>query len=124
MCGPLLFGLSFALGLVCALPAHAQHRNLTAGGELRHGVYGWIVPGATPPPVIFKQPVIVSQALGAAPSQPVYLYVPPGQVRKWPQHCGRWNACELPVFFVRMDNSPSQLGSWKHLREQYALHRE
>jgi hypothetical protein len=55
-------------------------------------------------------------------SEPVYLYVPPGQVRKWKQNCGKWSACEQPVLFVRVDDSPSRWGHWRLLREQLALH--
>jgi hypothetical protein len=110
-----LAGLALT-GLLCAA-AHAQvpYVNVTAGGVLRPGVYGRIDIGrAPPPPVIYPQPVMVSQPLVPPGVRPVYLYVPPGQARKWPQHCARYQACDLPVLFVRMDNSPSRLGRWKN----------
>ena len=97
-----------------ATQAHADYRNVTAGGSLRHGVYGRIeLKTAAAPPVIYKQPMVADAANGDVQARPVYLYVPPGQVRKWPQHCHKWNACGQPVLFVRMDNSPSRLGQWK-----------
>ena len=76
------------------------------------GVYGRINVRGTPPPVIYAEPVVARQSSASA-QQPVYLYVPPGQVRRWPQHCAKWDACERPVYFVRVDDSPSRLGSWK-----------
>lgn len=115
------------LTVLASRPAQAapplKFRNVTAGGELRPGVYGRIEPAAEPPPVIYPRPVIATQLLVPPDTKPVYLYVPPGQVRKWPQSCMKWHACDLPVLFVRVDHSPSRLGHWKRLREQYALDR-
>jgi hypothetical protein len=105
--------------------AAAEYRNLTTGAALRPGVYGRIVlkGKAMPPPVIYDQPVIASQPLVPAASKPVYLYVPPGQVRKWKQNCARWGACDEPVLFVRMNDSPSRWGQWRQLRDpQLAFH--
>jgi hypothetical protein len=107
-------------------PARAQepgdYRNVTAGGPLRPGIYGRIViKGSVPPPVIYPQPVVASGALDPMRAAPVYLYVPPGQVRKWKQNCSRWSACDAPVLFVRVDDSPSRWGRWRVLREDIAL---
>jgi hypothetical protein len=120
--------LAAILALGLAAPAFAaqaaDYRNVTAGGPLRPGVYGRIVfKGKAPPPVIYPQPVIASQALVPAHVDPVYLYVPPGQVRKWKDSCKRWKACDEPVLFVRVDDSPSRWGSWRVLREaELGLH--
>jgi len=108
--------------LAAAGCAHAQvdaWRNVTAGGPLRAGVYGRIVPKpkAPPPPLIYPKPVIASAVFVPARVTPVYLYVPPGQVRKWKDNCARWKACDQPVLFVRMDHSPSRWGEWRQLRE-------
>ncbi|QJW84001.1 hypothetical protein HK414_08835 [Ramlibacter terrae] len=116
----------FASVAVLAGGASAQSvdgfRNVTAGGPLRHGVYGRIdVPAAAAPPLIYDKPVVAAER-GAAPgARPVYLYVPPGQVRKWSRHCAKWSACEQPVLFVRMDASPSRWGQWRQYREDVAL---
>jgi hypothetical protein len=32
--------------------------------------------------------------------QPVYLWVPPGHRKHWSKHCGRYEACGVPVYFV------------------------
>jgi hypothetical protein len=111
-----------ALALGCVLAAALAHahaaapaspRNLTTGGPLKAGHYGRIDPRGSTPPVIYTQPVIASQAWVRPGVKPVYLYVPPGQVRRWGEHCMKWKACDEPVLFVRMEDSPSRLGSWK-----------
>jgi hypothetical protein len=112
-----------AFALLSALaPAAAQqdnaYRNVTAGGPLRPGVYGRIeVRGGTPPPVIYAAPQVAEQGVTPPRRQPVYLYVPPGQVRKWKQNCAKWSACEEPVLFVRVEQSPSRWGNWRQLRD-------
>jgi len=120
---PTVAVLAVALAAIAAT-ANAQepgYRNATAGGKLRHGVYGRIeVRGSTPPPLIYSHPVIATQALVPANAQPIYFYVPSGQVRKWKQHCAKWQACEQPVLFVRMESSPGRWGLWRHKREQVA----
>lgn len=100
-------------GTAAAAPNHAYF-NVTAGGPLRAGVYGRIeIRNAPPPPLIHPQPVVAAQPLGKPALRPVYLYVPPGHARKWDRHCGKYQACETPVYFVRMDDSPSRWGKWK-----------
>ena len=96
-------------------PAAAAYLNTTAGGPLRPGVYGRIeITGkSAAPPVIYSRPVVASRAVLPSSVKPVYLYVPPGHARKWARHCGKYRACDLPVYFVRMDDSPSKLGRWK-----------
>jgi hypothetical protein len=107
-----------ALLFAAAGPATAAYLNTTAGGPLRPGVYGRIEIGkSAPPPLIYSQPVVASRAVLPKTVKPVYLYVPPGQVRKWTRHCGKYHACDLPVYFVRMDDSPSKLGRWKNRSE-------
>ena len=112
------------LGALAAAPAAAgELRNLTTGGPLRPGIYGRIeVRGSTPPPVIYAQPVLAGHSFIPAGAKPVYLYVPPGQVRKWKDNCARWSACEQPVLFVRVEDSPSRWGQWRQFRDQLALH--
>jgi hypothetical protein len=44
---------------------------------------------------------VVAQPVYAAPVQPVYMYVPPTHVHQWHQHCGYYNACSRPVYFVQ-----------------------
>jgi len=59
------------------------------------------------------QPVVAARPLGPIRGEPLYLYVPTGQVRKWSRYCERYQACERPVFFVRVDDNPGKLGRWK-----------
>ena len=70
------------------------------------GVYGRIDIGRFPQPqLVVQQPVIIIRApvaVAVAP-QPVYLWVPPGHRKDWRKHCGRYNACGVPVYFVRDD---------------------
>jgi hypothetical protein len=118
--------LAFAALAATSLVSHAQAgnwRNVTAGGPLRPGIYGRIeVRGAVPPPVIYHRPVMASHLLLPPDAKPVYLYVPPGQVRKWKRNCARWKACDEAVLFVRVDHSPSRWGRWRQWREDLALH--
>lgn len=70
------------------------------------GVYGRIDIGRFPQPqVIVPQPVIVAPpaVVVAQPVQPVYVWVPPGHRKHWSKHCHEYNACGVPVYFVRHD---------------------
>ena len=113
--------ITVALGALAVAAGERDWRNVTTGGHLRPGIYGRIeVRGAAPPPVIYPQPVLANSSIERVQREPVYLYVPPGQVRKWKQHCAKWSACDEPVLFVRVDQSPSRWGQWRHRREQLA----
>jgi hypothetical protein len=50
----------------------------------------------------------------------VCWYLPPGQVRKWATYCRKYAACDVPVYFVRMDDNPGKLGQWKIKRGRNA----
>ena len=101
---------------------YAGYRNVTAGGGLRPGIYGRIAVrgNAAPPPVIYPQPLLANGSIERVRREPVYLYVPPGQVRKWKQNCAKWSACGEPVLFVRVQQSPSRWGEWRQRRDQLA----
>ena len=88
-------------------------RNLTTGGPLKPGLYGRIQVRDAAPPLVHANPVVAKRSPAADAHEPVYLYVPPGQLRRWTEHCAKWQACERPVYFVRVDDSPSRLGEWK-----------
>lgn len=104
-----------ACAAAAAETAHPGWRNLTTGGPMRAGIYGRIEvrPGAEPPPLVFDRPLVAQAPDRPGEARPVYLYVPPGQLRRWAQHCDKWKACGRPVYFVRVDDSPSRLGGWK-----------
>jgi hypothetical protein len=71
------------------------------------GVYGRIDIGNFPQPQVWvPQPVIVARptvVVPGPPVQPVYMWVPPGHRKDWSKHCSRYNACGVPVYFVRDD---------------------
>jgi hypothetical protein len=69
------------------------------------GVYGRVDIGRFPQPqVIVAQPVVVARPVVVAqPVQPVYMWVPPGHRKHWHQHCHAYDACGVPVYFVRHD---------------------
>ena len=76
------------------------------------GFYGSVDIGGGPPPAyINTQPVWGGAVVTGA--EPMYLRVPPSHQRDWRRYCGRYNACDHPVHFVRED--------W--YRERYA-HRD
>lgn len=64
------------------------------------GFYGQLDVGGYPPPqVIYSQPMMVEQGFMNRP--PVYLRVPPGQIRHWHRYCRQYNACGERVYFVQ-----------------------
>jgi hypothetical protein len=95
-----------AVGLaLLAIGAQAQlpYVNATVSGQLQPGVYGRIdIGNAPPPPLIYAQPVIIQRPAVFVQQQPMYLHVPPGHAKKWSKHCGKYNACGQPVYFVKV----------------------
>ncbi|HEU0203899.1 MAG TPA: hypothetical protein VFR86_26105 [Burkholderiaceae bacterium] len=70
------------------------------------GVYGRIDIGGLPQPpmVVLPKPVIIQPPrVVVAQPQPVYLWVPPGHRKDWRKHCGKYDACGVPVYFVKDD---------------------
>ena len=68
------------------------------------GFYGRIDIGDFPQPrVIYARPVVIRPVPVGVVVQPVYVHVPPGHAKKWRKHCGKYNACNQPVYFVRED---------------------
>lgn len=54
-----------------------------------------------PPRVIYGSPIIVHRHVDMY--EPLYLRVPPGHAKHWSRFCGRYDACDHPVYFVRDD---------------------
>lgn len=96
-----------ALTCAAAVPVtHAQSVSISATitGEVVPGVYGQVVLGNRPPPLlVYAQPVLVEPPPAAIvePVGPIYLHVPPGHARNWRKHCHEYHACNRPVYFVR-----------------------
>jgi hypothetical protein len=75
------------------------------------GVYGRIQLGDFPrPALVMPQPVIIAPPAYRVERSPIYLYVPTAHQRDWRRYCGRYSACNQPVYFVRDE--------W--VRERYA----
>ncbi len=68
------------------------------------GVYGRIDIGRFPQPqVVVAQPVVIAPPPVVAAQSPMYLWVPYGHRKHWRKHCHEYNACGVPVYFVRHD---------------------
>ena len=69
------------------------------------GVYGRIDIGRFPQPVLVApQPVLIAPPrMVVVRPQPVYMWVPPGHQKKWNKHCHKYNACGVPVYFVKQE---------------------
>jgi hypothetical protein len=87
------------------------------------GVFGRVDIGRfpEPPQVVVRAPVIVMpQRQAEYAPEPVYLWVPPEHRRDWRRHCGRYDACGVPVYFVRenwyQDNVHRGRGRWDDRR--------
>ncbi|MCL2458365.1 MAG: hypothetical protein FWF31_05840 [Desulfobulbus sp.] len=63
------------------------------------GFYGRIdIGNFQQPRLIYSEPVIARRVTTWYP--PIYLRVPPGHRQQWYRHCGAYNACGRPVYFV------------------------
>ena len=92
--------------LAAALSASAADVDvrIIVSSEVRPGVYGRVdIGGAPPPPVLYREPVVVRRVSRPARPEPVYLHVPPGHAKNWSKHCHRYRACDQPVYFVTSD---------------------
>ena len=64
------------------------------------GFYGQIdIGGYPPPPVIYRQPRVGYYVQPDRP--PLYLRVPPGHAKNWSRYCGKYDACNEWVYFVK-----------------------
>lgn len=97
--------LLLSLGLLACVGV-SQARELDVGVSVQigqPGFYGRIDLGDAPRPrLIYAEPVLVQRAPRVV-YEPVYLRVPPGHEKNWRKHCGRYDACGRPVYFVRDD---------------------
>ncbi len=106
--------LFVALALAGAAATTAQAADVGVSVQISQpGVYGRIDIGRLPvPQVVLPTPVLLAPpplprvVVGTAPPprpqpQPVYMWVPPGHQKDWGKHCGRYNACGVPVYFVQ-----------------------
>ncbi|MGP1715990.1 MAG: hypothetical protein ACTS9Y_02320 [Methylophilus sp.] len=92
---------SGVLFLTGAIFAHADTNVAVSIGQ--PGFYGQIVLGNPypAPQVIYAQPVIIQPPPVTVVQAPMYLRVPPGQMKKWGRYCGHYGACGRQVYFVQ-----------------------
>jgi hypothetical protein len=98
--------LSAALAAFVMPLASASATNVGVTVEISQpGVYGRIDIGRYPnPAIVVPQPVIIVPPPPAVlRPEPVYVWVPYGHRKNWKKHCHRYNACGVPVYFVRHD---------------------
>jgi len=95
------FFLSVALA-ACAVPALATEVGVSVAIS-QPGVYGRIDIGrvAVAPVLVYPQPVVIVSGPVAVAQRPIYMHVPPGHAKNWHKHCGAYNACAQPVYFVK-----------------------
>ena len=92
-----LFAAAVAATAVPALAADVGV-SVTVG---QPGFYGRIDIGNFPQPqLIYAQPIVIQPVPAGVGHQPIYLRVPPGHAKNWRKHCGTYNACGQPVYFV------------------------
>ena len=89
--------------LVCASAPALSAPNVGVSVSINQpGVYGRVdIGNVAPPPLVYAQPVVIALPRVVVPRQPIYLYVPPGHQQNWRTYCGRYNACNQPVYFVQ-----------------------
>jgi len=93
--------------------ANNVYGDVSLGGLITPGVYGQVnISNYPPPPIIYQQPVLIAPPPRHVAYQPVYMYVPQGQYQHWSRHCGAYNACSKPVYFVRDGHG----GGYRHNR--------
>lgn len=92
----------FAAALVAATaPALAADVGVSVNVG-QPGFYGRIDIGNFPQPLlIYPEPVVIQPVPVGVVHQPIYLHVPPGHAKDWRKHCGKYNACGQPVYFVQ-----------------------
>jgi hypothetical protein len=89
-----------AVLLLASAPALAQDVRVTISGEVAPGVYGRVDIGTRPPPpLVYPQAVLIVGQPKPPPA--IYMHVPPGHAKNWRKHCSRYNACNVPVYFVK-----------------------
>jgi hypothetical protein len=93
---------AITLAACCAAPAFAQSNVGVSIGINQPGVYGRIDIGNYPQPaLVYAQPIMIAPHPANVYVQPAYLYVPPEHQKNWSRHCGSYNACGQPVYFVQ-----------------------
>ena len=97
-----LLPVALLLAILASAPVAAQTSVGVSIGINQPGVYGRIdIGNVPPPPVVYAQPVVIVKQPRPVAVQPIYLHVPPGHARDWGKHCRHYDACGVPVYFVK-----------------------
>jgi len=93
--------LFLILALLVAASPYARAADLGVSVSIgQPGFFGRLDLGDYPPPqLMYQQPRTVRRVPADRP--PVYLNVPPGHAKDWRRYCGRYDACDERVYFVR-----------------------
>ena len=116
-----------AAGTLCSGPVAATDVGVSVHVS-QPGVYGRVDIGRFPQPqLVLAQPVVVRPVTVMQPVQPVYMWVPPGHRKNWRAHCGGYNACGVPVYFVQdqwyeQHVKPHGRGHGKHKDKHHDKH--
>lgn len=100
-----LLGYSVAFILTCVGSVHAADVGVSISiGQ--PGAYGRVTIGNVPPPpraLIYDAPRVI--VLPPAPSRaaPIYMHVPSYHAEDWRRYCDLYDACGVPVYFIRDD---------------------
>ena len=87
---------------LCPVTAANAETRVIISTDVRPGIYGRVDIGGAPPPLlVYPEPVVVVRQPQSVQVQPIYLHVPPGHAKHWSKHCREYNACGLPVYFVK-----------------------
>ena len=91
-----------AVAILAAVPAAAADVGVSVSVG-QPGFYGRIDIGSYPQPrLVYAEPIVIEQPRYGVPvGRPLYLHVPPGHAKDWRKHCGKYNACGQPVYFVQ-----------------------
>ena len=100
-----VFNMKYFLFAAAAVMATAPAFSADVGVSVsvgQPGFYGHIEIGNFPQPqLVFPKPVVIQRVPVGVVYEPVYLHVPPGHAKNWRKHCGKYNACGRPVYFVQ-----------------------
>jgi len=93
--------LALVAAAFVAAPAFAVDVGVSIGiGIGDPNFYGHIVIGDAPPPVVvYREPIVVVRQQVVV--EPIYLRVRSGHAQNWSRHCGEYDACGRPVYFVQ-----------------------
>ncbi|MGQ3050685.1 MAG: hypothetical protein ACT6S0_02760 [Roseateles sp.] len=107
------------LGLSAALLAGTvQATDIGVSVQIgQPGFYGRIDIGNAPPPVVLREPIWVQRR--PVHVEPVYMRIPPGHQKNWAKHCRRYDACGMPVYFVREDWYQQRYSHPDHVRHDH-----